>query len=429
MGGGLGVSALLAADAMPQAAVPVLSAKFGQAPTEGASDVVGQVEGQAVVESELPANHGMEVAEQNSHEGLPVTAGPKQAGGKPEAATSPAATAGSAAESEAAAVAEAAQGKVNANGVGRGLEVKSAKAGETGKAHAAQDESEEVSVEADADATVQSAAVDLQANQVTVAEVAQSAKQHRAEAVDGAKGQDVKAAIESAKQSGAIQPADVAAKQWGKEDKGADGAAISTAAVAEGKGDAVSAQHGGHGRAEGADFSALVTGQGEAHRSAFAQPADKTAAAAASHPTISAQPGRIGRELGVEIARYMQDGTDQLTVRLDPGHHGQIEVTMKFDDNGQLRATVTASQSATLEMLRRDSGDLMRSLSDAGVNTDAQSFQFDSRGQGSQQGQQQRASGFGRGGNGLNDLGASAVQTDEPHYRPLVGGGRVNMVA
>ena len=440
MGGGLGVSALLAADAMPQAAVPVLSAKFGQATTEqavtaglttavateAASSAEGQVQGQ-VAEGMLPANHGMEVAEQNAHEGLPVTASPKQAGGKPEAATPPVASPASAVEAESLAVAEAAQGNAKAigNGIGKGLEMKSAKATETAKV--VQDVAE--GEDAETDAEVQLVQADPQANPVQLAEVPQATHTQHAEVMDAPKGQDVKAAVDASKPSGAAISADLAGKQLAKEDVSVDGTAVAAAAVAEGRGDAGAAQHAGHSRAEGSDFSALITGQGETQRSASVQQTDKAAATAVQHPTISAQPGRIGKELGVEIARYMQDGTDQLTVRLDPGHHGQIEVTMKFDDNGQLRATVTASQSATLEMLRRDSADLMRSLSDAGVNTDAQSFQFDSRGQGSQQGQQQRASGFGRGGNGLNDLGASAAQTDEPHYRPLVGGGRVNMVA
>jgi len=71
---------------------------------------------------------------------------------------------------------------------------------------------------------------------------------------------------------------------------------------------------------------------------------------------------------------------------------GEIQVRLQFDDKGTMRAHVSAESSVALEMLRRDSGDLVRALSDAGVRTDAQSFQFEARsqGRGDQQGQHNR---------------------------------------
>ena len=105
-------------------------------------------------------------------------------------------------------------------------------------------------------------------------------------------------------------------------------------------------------------------------------------------PTVSARQGEIGRQLGVEVARQTQDGRDSMTIRLDPAELGRIQVRLQFDDQGSLRAHVSAESPAVLEMLRRDSADLARALNDAGVRTDSQSFQFDGRGQrDSQQGQ------------------------------------------
>ena len=108
--------------------------------------------------------------------------------------------------------------------------------------------------------------------------------------------------------------------------------------------------------------------------------------------TISARPGEIGRQLGVEIVRQNLDGRDSLTIRLDPAEMGEIQVRLQFDDKGTIRAHVSAESSVALEMLRRDSGDLVRALGDAGVRTDAQSFQFEARsqGRGDQQGQHNR---------------------------------------
>ncbi len=113
---------------------------------------------------------------------------------------------------------------------------------------------------------------------------------------------------------------------------------------------------------------------------------------AAIPDTVSARPGEIGRQLGVEIVRHGLDGRDSLTIRLDPVEMGEIQVRLQFDDKGTMRAHVTAESSVALEMLRRDSGDLVRALGDAGVRTDAQSFQFEARSHGrdEQQGQHAR---------------------------------------
>lgn len=121
-------------------------------------------------------------------------------------------------------------------------------------------------------------------------------------------------------------------------------------------------------------------------------PAEIVRPAGAAPETISARPGEIGRQLGIEIVRQNLDGRDSLTIRLDPAEMGEIQVRLQFDDKGTMRAHVSAESSVALEMLRRDSGDLVRALGDAGVRTDAQSFQFEARsqGRGDQQGQHNR---------------------------------------
>lgn len=106
---------------------------------------------------------------------------------------------------------------------------------------------------------------------------------------------------------------------------------------------------------------------------------------------VAARPGEFGRNVGVEIARHSKDGRDNLVIRLDPVELGKIQIRIQFDDQGSLRAHVSAESPAALEMLRRDSGDLARALNDAGVRTDPQSFQFDARGQNREQpGQRQQ---------------------------------------
>ena len=106
---------------------------------------------------------------------------------------------------------------------------------------------------------------------------------------------------------------------------------------------------------------------------------------------------------------------------------GEIQIRLQFDDRGTMRAHVTAESVVALEMLRRDSADLVRALGDAGVRTDAQSFQFEGRGQGEegQQGQHGRRQ-------TLSDPHAALVETDEDVASPpqrLSASGQLDIIA
>jgi flagellar hook-length control protein FliK len=147
------------------------------------------------------------------------------------------------------------------------------------------------------------------------------------------------------------------------------------------------------------------------------------------HPAIPAQAGRIGQELGIAIAHHTSQGGDELTVRLDPAHFGQIEVKMHFDAEGQLRASVTTSQNATLDLLRRDSAELTRAMNDAGISTDAQSFSFSSR-QDTPQGDDRTPARFTRSAAPAGESIAPPLPIPAERPRPFAGGGgRINMVA
>jgi flagellar hook-length control protein FliK len=150
--------------------------------------------------------------------------------------------------------------------------------------------------------------------------------------------------------------------------------------------------------------------------------------------TVTAQPGRIGREMGVEIARRVASGQEEMLIRLNPQDMGRIEVRLSFDDSGAVRAVLASESPAALEMLRRDTGDLARSLADAGVRSDAQSFRFDRSGgeSGWQRGQSGQGGQSGQSGReqhgGPYQAGAEDDQ-DLPAYRQLRGSGQLNLLA
>lgn len=159
--------------------------------------------------------------------------------------------------------------------------------------------------------------------------------------------------------------------------------------------------------------------------------APATAAAGASpmasgEPEVTARPGHLGQSLGVEIARKIQSGEETLRVRLNPVELGRIEVTLAFDDRGSLQATMRTESAQALDLLRQDVPELARTLDQAGVRADAQSFRFENRGGdgGSQSSPHQQ-----RG----NQQHASAEQndfeTDDQPYRAIRGDGRVDLLA
>lgn len=163
-----------------------------------------------------------------------------------------------------------------------------------------------------------------------------------------------------------------------------------------------------------------------AHSATSVDPARAAAPAAPAEPMIEARAGHLGQSLGVEIARKVELGEETLRIRLNPIELGRIEVTLAFDDKGSLQATVRTESTQAMDLLRQDAPDLARTLDQAGVRTDAQSFRFENRGGdgGGQQTQQQNQH-PNRGQFASSDDDATA----EPIYRPIRSDGQVDLLA
>jgi flagellar hook-length control protein FliK len=165
----------------------------------------------------------------------------------------------------------------------------------------------------------------------------------------------------------------------------------------------------------------------ETARNTSAAAAAGASPTATGEPEVAARPGHLGQSLGVEIARKIQSGEETLRVRLNPVELGRIEVTLTFDDRGSLQATMRTESPQALDLLRQDVPELARTLDQAGVRADAQSFRFENRagdGGGNQSSPHQQ-----RG----NQQHASAEQgdfeTDDQAYRAIRGDGRVDLLA
>jgi hypothetical protein len=116
---------------------------------------------------------------------------------------------------------------------------------------------------------------------------------------------------------------------------------------------------------------------------------------------------------------------------------GHVEVRLSFDDKGALHAAVRADNPQALDMLRRDAGDLGRSLADAGIRADSSSFSFDRRDGGAgqfaqQQHQQQHGHSDGRPrhtGTAFRDRGDGDPIASLSPYRQLRTSGRIDLMA
>ena len=180
--------------------------------------------------------------------------------------------------------------------------------------------------------------------------------------------------------------------------------------------------------------SQALAGSGPASRGGVLPYAPANQTGQAHSAQVSVQPGQFGTDIGVQISRALDKGSEDLLVRLDPRHMGRIDVRLSFDHDGMLRATVSADSAAAADLLRRESTDLNRALADAGVRADGQSLRFDTRaggqgGQGqqaqSQHGQGQQGQGQGHSAFAANHFGTS----EEQAYQPLSSSARVDLMA
>jgi flagellar hook-length control protein FliK len=103
----------------------------------------------------------------------------------------------------------------------------------------------------------------------------------------------------------------------------------------------------------------------------------------------------VGEQVGVQIKKGVAEGVDKISIRLDPGNLGKVEIKLEIGHDGRLQAVIAADKPETLQLLQQDVKNLEQSLRDAGLKTDQQSLNFTLRDQGQD--------GEGRNGNGASN--------------------------
>ncbi len=124
---------------------------------------------------------------------------------------------------------------------------------------------------------------------------------------------------------------------------------------------------------------AMVVSVSSITSSTGAEPAAHSTAARAAAPSTP-----VPQQVAVQFSQALANGTDRITIQLQPQSLGRVEVEIELTKDGRLSAVFIAERPETLEMLQRDSRALERALNEAGVRTDADGLSFSLRGEGRQ---------------------------------------------
>lgn len=155
---------------------------------------------------------------------------------------------------------------------------------------------------------------------------------------------------------------------------------------------------------------------------AFQTPAAPNAAPAAprAHPVLLP----LASQITTGMATLAKNGGGEINIHLQPANLGRVDVSMKIDEDGRMTATIAAERQDTLDLLRRDSHALERSLADAGMKTDGGGLQFSLRGEG---GRRDRDGDGGRAPRGLAQIAPDQETTQASPTRRASGLSRLDM--
>jgi flagellar hook-length control protein FliK len=171
------------------------------------------------------------------------------------------------------------------------------------------------------------------------------------------------------------------------------------------------------------------------------------ASALISAPTAANAPGFINymsaagstasspttQMVAVQLQMNAQAKTDTMTLQLSPSDLGRLDIKLKFDRDGGVRAHLSADKPETLALLRQDATHLQRALQQAGFDIDDNTLSFDLRHQSHQQnadGAQDNNRGQGKNSPYPNDLADGAtLQAQLPvQAYGYISQGRVNIM-
>jgi flagellar hook-length control protein FliK len=116
-------------------------------------------------------------------------------------------------------------------------------------------------------------------------------------------------------------------------------------------------------------------------------------------------PSPAAQMVSVQLQTNALSKINTMTLQLAPADLGRLDIKLRFDKDGGIRAHLSVDKPETLALLQKDSSHLQRALAQAGFDTDDNTLSFDLR----QHGQQQQGAGHaqddkhGNGGQNYRD--------------------------
>ncbi|MEA1650606.1 flagellar hook-length control protein FliK [Nitrospirillum sp. BR 11164] len=162
-------------------------------------------------------------------------------------------------------------------------------------------------------------------------------------------------------------------------------------------------------------FMGLVDGQ---HTFPTGFAAQMAGAAQAARP---AQYPPVLQQVTMGFQKAASNGMDSVTIQLTPDDMGSIDVKLDFHKDGKVRASVTADNAKTLDLLQRNSDDLKSALQDAGLQTDNDSLSFNLKDDSQAQQQQERRGGQNGAQFSMDDTAAPEEAASEDTIIPSLG--------
>ena len=100
---------------------------------------------------------------------------------------------------------------------------------------------------------------------------------------------------------------------------------------------------------------------------------------------IGAQAAQVVRAAITNVVTGASNAVESLSLELEPARLGRVQVDLNVNEDGVLRAHVTAERTDALHALQRDSNALTKALQDAGLDVGSDSFSFDLRDEANEQ--------------------------------------------
>ena len=117
-------------------------------------------------------------------------------------------------------------------------------------------------------------------------------------------------------------------------------------------------------------------------------------------------PSAVTQMVNIQLQRNINAKVDMMTLQLEPAELGRLDIKLKFDKDGGIKAHLSVDRPETLALLQKDAHHLEKVLQQSGLDLDKNALSFDLR----QQGRQHNTDGYDGRGDGHGNADEFSAQ-------------------